>query len=121
MLKLLMRTKEMMNEDKLDEETTRMVERIVVLKMSTKHINLWIRQLEIKRDEMRELAGLMKFEGVKIEIAREKHLDAWAKRCSHHFTKKVKRTMFEEIDNMVWSGREKDITSWCKRKKFTMR
>ena len=78
MLKLLMRTKEMMNEDKLDEETTRMVERIVVLRLSTKHVNLGIRQLEIKRDEIKELAGLMKFEGVKKEIAREKHLDAWA-------------------------------------------
>ena len=117
MLRLLMRTNEMMNEDKLDEETTRMVERIVVLRLSTKHINLWIRQLEIKRDEMRELAGLMKFEGVKIEIARERHLDVLAKRCSRHFTKKVKRTMFEEIDNMVWSGSENDITSWCKRNK----
>ena len=71
MLRLLMRTNEMMNEDKLDEETTRMVERIVVLRLSTKHVNLWIRQLEIKMDEMRELAGLMKFEEVKKEIARE--------------------------------------------------
>ena len=117
MLKLLMRTKEMMNEDKLDEETTRMVERIVVLRLSTKHVNLGIRQLEIKRDEIKELAGLMKFEEVAKEIVRGKHLDAWAKRCSHHFTKKVKRALFEEIDNMVWSGSEKDITSWCKRNK----
>ena len=38
-------------------------------------------------------------------------------RCSHHFSKKVKRTMFEEIDNMVWSVSVKVITSWCKRNK----
>ena len=33
----------------LDEETIRMVEIIAVIRISTKHINLWIRQLEMKR------------------------------------------------------------------------
>ena len=37
-----------MNVGDLDEETTRMV-MIVTLRISTKHINLWIRQLELKR------------------------------------------------------------------------
>ena len=40
-----------------------------------------------------------------------------ARRCTHHFTKKVKRVLFEEIDNMVCSGNEKEITGWCNRKK----
>ena len=40
---------EMMNVELLDEETTRMVERIVLLRLSTKHINLWTRQLEMKK------------------------------------------------------------------------
>ena len=25
--------------------------------------------------------------------------------------------LFEEIDNMVWSGKEKEITGWCNRNK----
>ena len=33
------------------------------------------------------------------------------------FPKKVKRMLFEEIDNMVWSGNEKEITGWCSRNK----
>ena len=68
----------------------------------------------MKRKEMAELAGLMGFDEVKKEIANEKSIERWTKRCSHHFTKKVKRMLFEEIDNMVWSGREKEITS-CAR------
>ena len=50
--------KEMMSVDGINEETTRMVGRIVVLRLSTKHINLWIRQLEMKRIEMCELEGV---------------------------------------------------------------
>ena len=45
----LQRVKEMMNVEALDDETIRMVERVVVLRVSTKHINLWMRQLEMKR------------------------------------------------------------------------
>ena len=45
-----------------------------------------------------------------MEIEREKTLEAWAKRCTHRFTKKVKRMLFEEIDNTVWRGYEKDVT-----------
>ena len=50
---------EAMNVEKLDEETTRMVERIIIMRISTKHINLWMRQLEMKRREIEELAGLI--------------------------------------------------------------
>ena len=60
-----------MNVRELDEETALNVERVVVVRISTKHINLWMRQLEMKRREMCELAGLMKFEGVKNEIEKE--------------------------------------------------
>ena len=59
----------------------------------------------------------MGFDEVKKEIENEKSLERWAKRCSHNFTKKVKRMLFEEIDNMVWSGSEKEITSWCEMNK----
>ena len=44
-------------------------------------------------------------------------MEKWAKRCSHHFTEKVKRMLFEEIDNIVWSGNEEDISRWCRRNK----
>ena len=71
----------------------------------------------MKRKEMSELAGLMRLEEAKKEIVNEKSLEKWAKRCSHHFTKKVKRMLFEEVDNVVWSGDEKEIAQWCKRNK----
>ena len=98
---LLVKTKKVVNAEDLDEETTRMVERMVVLRLTTKHINLWIRQLEVKRKEIGELAGLMKLNDVKEEIGNEKSLERWARKCTHFFTKKVKRMLFEEIDNMV--------------------
>ena len=112
MKSLLEKMKGMLNVEELDGETIRMTERIVVLRVATKHINLWIRQLEMKRKEMSELAGLLKFEEIKQEIVKEKSLERWARRCTHHFTKKVKRMLFEETDNMVWSGKEKEISSW---------
>ena len=59
----------------------------------------------------------MKLDEIRKEIEKEKSLERWAKRCTHHFTKKVKRRLFEEIDNMVWSGDEKEIAQWCKRNK----
>ena len=96
----------MMNLEALDKETIRDVERVIIVRVSTKHINLWTRQLEMKRKEIGELAGLMGFDEVKKEIAVEKNLEKWAKRCTNHFTRKVKRMLFEEIDNMAWSGRD---------------
>ena len=111
MRRLKERLAEMMRVDEPDEESTLMVERLAVLRIATKHINLWSRQLEMKRSEIIELAGLMKLEETRKEIEREKALERWAKRCSHHFIKKVKRMLFEEIDNMVWSGNEEDIQS----------
>ena len=38
---------------------------------------------------------------VKTEVKREKHLEAWARRRSDFFTKKVKRALLCEIDNVV--------------------
>ena len=29
----------------------------------------------------------------------------------------MKRLLFEEIDNMVWSGDEKVVSQWCKKNK----
>ena len=42
------RVAEMMKAETMDEETIRMVERLPVLRVSTKHVNLWSRQLEMK-------------------------------------------------------------------------
>ena len=105
------------NEEELDEETTGMIEKLVVLRVATKHINLWIRQLEMKRREVCELAELFGFECVKKEVEKEKSLERWARRCTHHFTKKVKRMLYEEIDNKVWKGDEKEVQRWCERNK----
>ena len=97
-----------------------MVERLAVLRIATKHINIWIHQLAMERKEMGELAGLMKLEEIKKDISK-KSLERWARRCTHYFTKKAKRMLFEEIDNMVWSGIHQDITRWCKQNKCLMR
>ena len=114
---LLERMKEMMRVESLDDETAMMVKRLMVVRISTKHINLWMRQLEMKRKEIGELAGLMKLGEVKKEIEKEKSLERWARGCTHHFPKKVKRMLFEEIDNMVWSGGEKGVSRWCELNK----
>ena len=107
----------LMNVEVHDEETTRMMKRMAVLRIATKHINLWVRQLEMKRKQIGELAGLMKLDGIKEEIEREKSLEKWAKTTTNHFTKKAKRMLYEEIDNKVWSGGEEETSSWCQRNK----
>ena len=114
---LLKKATEAMNVDGLDDETTRMVQRVVLLRVSTKHINLWMRQLEMKRREICELAALMKLETIKQEIQKEKSLERWAKICTNHFTKKVKKMLFGEINNMVLCGNEKQVTQWCRKNK----
>ena len=62
---------ELMNVFVLEEETIRIVEKMVMLRLSTKHINLWVRQLDMKRKEICELAEVMGFEEVKKEIEKE--------------------------------------------------
>ena len=52
--------------------------------------------------DIREQTALMRLDAITTEIDNERSLEAWAKRCTHAFTKKVKRKLFEEIDNMVW-------------------
>ena len=91
----------MLNVEDLDQESIRMVERMMILRISTKHINLWSRQLEMKRKEISELAGMMNLGDVSREIRDEKDLERWARRCSNFFPKKAKRLLFEEIDNVV--------------------
>ena len=115
--RLLEKIEEVMEIEVGDQETIRMAERMVVLRISTKHINLWMRQLEMKSEEICELAGLMGLQAVRKEISEEKSLERWARRCSNFFTKKVKRMLFGETDNMVWSERERDVSEWCKRNK----
>ena len=105
-----------MGVDGFDEETTIMRKRLVAITVPTKHINMWMRQLEMKRKEICELAGLMGLETNK-EIQKEKSLEIWAKRFTNHFTKKVKRLLYDEIDNMVWSGGETEMSRWCEDNK----
>ena len=42
------RMKELLHMEVLDEESSREIERTVIVRISTKHINLWICQLEMK-------------------------------------------------------------------------
>ena len=35
--------------------------------------------------------------------------------CDAPFPKKIRRMLFEETDNMIWSGDEKELAQWCKR------
>ena len=98
-----------MNMEVWDQETNLDVERMVILRITTKHIDLWIRQLEMERKEIAELAGLLKFDEIKKEVVSEKSLERWARRTTNRITRKVKRMLFEEIDNMTWSGNDEDI------------
>ena len=91
--------------------------KIAILRMTTKHVNLWMRQLEMKRRDVSDLAWLMGFDEIRREIETEKNIESWAKRCSHYFTKKVRRMLYEEIDNMTWSGSETKIVKWCEKNK----
>ena len=83
-LKLLFeKTMTMTKADVFDDETIKNIERMVVLRISTKHVNLWMHHLEMKRSETSELAELMEFEVIKREIESERSLEAWAKRCTN--------------------------------------
>ena len=106
---LLGKMQDVIKMENIDEETTRMTKRMVVIRISTKHINLWMRQLDMKRNEICELAELMGLEWIRNEIATEKSLEKLGKRACNHFTKKMKRMLFEEIDNMVLGWKEKEI------------
>ena len=78
---------------------------------------MWTRQLETKRNEIRELAELLRVDEIKKEIEKESSLVKWGKKANNIFAKKTKRIIYEEIDNMVWNGSEKEIGEWCKRNK----
>ena len=69
-----------MKVDVLDKETTLTVERMVVLRLSTKHINLWTHQLETKRNEIRELAEQLMVDVIKKENGKESSLETWGKK-----------------------------------------
>ena len=55
----------------------------------------------------------MGLQEVKKEISEETSLERWARRCSNCFTKKTKRELLAEMDNMIWSGSDNEITRWC--------
>ena len=59
----------------------------------------------------------MKLESVKKEIEKEKHLEAWARRCTKNFQNNMRRLLFEEIDNMIWGGSDDEIMRWCNENK----
>ena len=120
--KLIEKTIAVMNEEVLDQKkTVRHVERIVILGISTKHINLWIRQLELKRMETCHLAGLMGFDLVKNEIEMEKCLERRAKRTTNHFTKKTKRMLCQEIDIMCGVDKKGKLQDGASRIRCTTR
>ena len=102
-----------------DNETIRMAKKMVVLRTSTKHNNMWIRQLDMKEKEFCDLTGLIGIEEIKKEICEEKSMERWARRCTNFFTRNVKRMLFGRIDNMVWSGSEKEVSRWGKRNKVS--
>ena len=91
-----------------DQETIRDVERMVIIRVSTKHINLWMRQLDMKRKEMCELAMLLEFVEVKKEIEAEKFLESWSKRVSNHFTRKTENVVRRNRQHRVEWEREWD-------------
>ena len=93
-------------------KTIQMAKRLIVTRVSTKHINLWMRQLEMKRNEVGELAELFGFDVVKDDVERAKSLEKWAKRSTHRFTTKTKKLLFEDNDNIVWSDCESVFTVW---------
>ena len=41
----------------------------------------------------------------------------WGKKANNLLARKTKRMIYEEIDNMVWNGSEKEIGEWCTRNK----
>ena len=63
----------------------------------------------MKRKEMCELAELLRLEEVKKEIVTAKDLERWGRRANSHFAKKARRTLYEEIDHIVWSGAKKEV------------
>ena len=70
MMSLLEKVAEVMKVGSLDEETTMIVERLAIVRISTKHINLEIRQLETERKDICELAGMMESDEIKEEIGK---------------------------------------------------
>ena len=99
---LLGKMQDAMKMENMDEEATRMAKRMVVIRISTKHINLWMLQLEMKRNEICELAELMGLEWIRNEIATEKCLEKWAKRACNHFTRR--RGECSSRRSTTWSG-----------------
>ena len=115
------KTREVKAVDSLDDETVRMVERMVIIRISTKHINLWIRQLEMKRKETGQQAVLMRNEEVKREIQREKSFESWARAFTNHFLRKIKRMLYEEIDNIVGMEKRKNFSNGERETKCMMK
>ena len=72
---LKQKTAAQMKVEGLDEDTSSDVEWMAVLRISTKHINLWIRQLEMKRKEIGELADMIGLDQIKKEVCKEKNLE----------------------------------------------
>ena len=82
MIMLFDKLMKMRPKDVLDEEVTRIVERSAILRLLTKHVNLWILQLETKRREIAELTRLSGFEGVQKEVETDKSLERRARKIN---------------------------------------
>ena len=66
--------------------------------------------IRVEKEETSSLATLMGFDCVRIEVERQKNLESLAKRGAHNFNKKVKRMLFDEVDNMVWKNGGSEIS-----------
>ena len=93
-------------------KTIKNFERMAVLRFSAIHVNMWTRQLETKRNEIRELTELLRVDEIKKEIEKES-LVKWGNKANNILARKTKRMIYEEIDNMVWNGSEQEIGEWC--------
>ena len=99
-----------MKMENMDEETTRIAKRMVVIRISTKHINLWMRQLDLKRKEICELAELMGLEWIRNEIATEKCLENGQRERAT--TSPRRRGECCSRRSTTWSGVGKKRKSW---------
>ena len=59
-----------------------MIERVIVVRVSTKHTSLWMRQQEMKRKEKGEMAEKMGFGEIERESETEKDLGRWERSTS---------------------------------------
>ena len=74
---------ETMKLDSLNREIVGMLEMLVLVRIPTKHVNPRMRQLEMKRKEMTEVAVLMGYDEIKEEIKKKRMRKRWPRELQH--------------------------------------